>query len=343
MKRFISLLLALGLLFTTEYGYSYNALAAEKTSSPLISIEIGTYNDENERGFFSADTIRYGREKTSAKAGERIVLTFILSGLDKLEYYQLSADFDQSLLSPGYYAGRGENAVWTTGDYEQDFDTIVDGSESFSSGIFEDSFSFTRNELTPTIYLCGYSMSGTAQIPSATSFNSGYTVTGIPLISVGFEVLDDISNIYDVFEWDSSSTLVSVSLDKEEYYLDDGLSVDCLHEYERTVIDASCEEDGYTIYQCMYCSDEFKSDYKSATGHFYVLSEKLQDNKFSYTCSNCNEQVTKTAQELYILWDIEYVNKPPQATNINNSCYLDVVNDNIINAKDYAMICQNYS
>lgn len=337
MKKLISFMLAFCLLFTIGYGFESGTSAAEIVQSPVISIEIGTYKDENERGFFSADTIRSGREKTSAKAGEKIVITFILSGMAKMEYFQLSGSFNQELLCAGYYTGTGDSAVWKAGDSEQDFNTVIDASESFSSGKFDDSFSFTRTDCEPKIYLCGYSLSGSVEVPSAAEFACGYTVAGMPLVSVGFEVLADISNIYDAFEWDVGSTTVSVNLDKNEYYLNSGLSVSCCHMYNMSVISPDCENDGYTLYSCAYCPSEFKDSYTDAMGHFYAVSQAVND-KFTYTCKSCSKQTSKTAQELYILWDIKYANKPPEGTSVNESCYLDVVCDGIINAKDYSQI-----
>lgn len=339
MKRFISILLALCLAMTIEYSCCFNAAAAEKTDKTVISMEIGTYLDENKRGFFSADTIRCGREKRSARAGERIVITFILSGMAEMEYYQLSGHFNQDYLKPGYYFGKGDEAVWTYGDSEQDYTTVVDGSQSFGSS-FEDSFSFTRTETEPTIYLCGYSMDGSAVIPNFTEFDCGYTVSGMPLISVGFEVQQDIENIYTAFEWNENSTYVSTELDVNDYYLSEGLSVGCNHQYEISTKQPDCDNDGYTLYHCIYCDDNFKLDYIPAAGHYYSILS-VENHVFHYTCANCNSSASKTAEELYVMWNEKYINQNVNSTAVNDSCYLDVVSDKIINAKDFAVINKN--
>ena len=49
-----------------------------------------------------------------------------------------------------------------------------------------------------------------------------------------------------------------------------------VHSYNKTFVDPTCTEDGYTIYSCS-CGDSFTSDYVSATGHNFV------DN----VCINC--------------------------------------------------------
>ena len=38
------------------------------------------------------------------------------------------------------------------------------------------------------------------------------------------------------------------------------------------------------------------------------------------------------------MWNIDYVNKPPQPIDVDNSSYLDLCKDNIINAKDFAVL-----
>lgn len=42
--------------------------------------------------------------------------------------------------------------------------------------------------------------------------------------------------------------------------------------------------------------------------------------------------------EVAVTWNIEYVNKPPQPTDIDDSSYLDLNKDNFINAKDFAIL-----
>lgn len=336
MKKLLSFITAFSLLFTIQYSGADLVFASQNSEEPVISMEIGGYNDENERGFFSAQTIRNGREKTSAKAGEKIVISFLLSGINKIEYYQLSGTYDASLLRAGYYTGSGDDALWVTGDSEQDFNTIVDGSESFTNSKFYDSLSFTRSDISPTIYICAYSLSGATSIPASTAFESGVTVDSAVIASVGFEVLSDISNVYDAFQWDDD-TSVSVSLD-EEYFIGDMLTVSCCHMYESNTVLPTCNKDGYSIYSCVYCTNEYKCDYTAMTGHYYIVSGNPVNNGFTYICKNCKDNTEKTSQQLRVIWNEKYINKAPRSTVYDDSCYLDIVPDGIINAKDFSII-----
>lgn len=315
MKRFISILLAVCLLIITQY-FTADKVLAKSDSTPDIAIEIADYVSEgviNERS---------GRAKTSATAGEKIVLTFILSGVDSLECYQLSGVYDISKLSAGYFT----DSKWNEGDEEQDYDTIVAGSEDYSNSKLDDSFSYTRTIEEPYICLLGFSMTGTTDIEQGTK-----------LISVGFKVLEDIDNIYKLFTWDEN-TMVGVTLEDEEYYIDSGLYIGCKHQFENESIAASCTQDGYVEYSCIYCNESYKTDYVSASGHNVTFIQK-DENGFNYHCSACQSDVIKTSDDLLLLWKAEYINTQPEG--FNDSQYLDVHSDNIINAKDYAIIKSN--
>lgn len=71
--------------------------------------------------------------------------------------------------------------------------------------------------------------------------------------------------------------------------------------------------------------------------HKYVVSS-INDNDVTYICDDCDETVSISKSEIVVMWNIEYVNKPPQPTDIDDSSYLDLNNDNIINAKDFAIL-----
>ncbi|MCD7797314.1 MAG: family 43 glycosylhydrolase [Clostridiales bacterium] len=60
------------------------------------------------------------------------------------------------------------------------------------------------------------------------------------------------------------------------------------HTYAQTVIEAGCEEDGFTVYTCTRCGDTYSMDYINATGHMFVYDE-TEESCFKYTCSNCGE------------------------------------------------------
>ena len=69
---------------------------------------------------------------------------------------------------------------------------------------------------------------------------------------------------------------------------------------------------------------------------FSVVS--IDDTTVTYVCVDCGTEETKTKDEVSVMWSIDYVNKPPQPTDVDNSSYLDLHKDNIINAKDFAML-----
>lgn len=71
--------------------------------------------------------------------------------------------------------------------------------------------------------------------------------------------------------------------------------------------------------------------------HKYVVSS-INENDVTYICDDCGETVTMLKRDIAVLWNIEYVNNPPQPTDIDDSSYLDLNNDNIINAKDFAIL-----
>lgn len=331
MKKLASILFSLSIILSAIYLSPSYAFAYDD-ASPVISLELGNYNDEDERGFFSADTVRLGRGKASASAGERVVLTFILSGVESLDYFQLSGSYDERYLSPGYYTGTDMLAVWQYGDDEQDFNTVVDGCGSFGLNGFDSSFSFTRAEQQPNIYLCAYSLDGAAALQEHTTI-SGYTVSGTPLISVGFDVISDIDNIYNVFSWQADGTMISTG--NTEYYLGSGLGIACKHNFQLASVLPTCSSYGYDSYTCIYCADECRQNYVGPLPHSYVAQGRSGDT-FSYSCKYCSVTAQKAKQELKAYWNVEYVNNPPTASNASQ--YLDVVSDGIINAKDFAQI-----
>lgn len=71
--------------------------------------------------------------------------------------------------------------------------------------------------------------------------------------------------------------------------------------------------------------------------HKYVVSS-INDSDVTYVCDDCGETVNLPKSEITVMWNIAYVNKPPQPTDVDDSSYLDLHKDNIINAKDYAIL-----
>lgn len=71
--------------------------------------------------------------------------------------------------------------------------------------------------------------------------------------------------------------------------------------------------------------------------HTYSV-DSINSDYVIYKCVDFGAEEIKTKDELSVMWNVIYVNKPPQPIDIDNSSYLDLHKDNIINAKDYAVI-----
>lgn len=71
--------------------------------------------------------------------------------------------------------------------------------------------------------------------------------------------------------------------------------------------------------------------------HKYTVVS-INDYDVTYICDDCGDTVTIPKSEITVMWNIDYANKPPQPTDIDDSSYLDLNNDNIINAKDFAIL-----
>ena len=77
------------------------------------------------------------------------------------------------------------------------------------------------------------------------------------------------------------------------------------------------------------------------TSHARVIFDSVQQGVFSYRCMDCNAVIYKTQNELLALWSYDCVNKRIDNNADTKLYYLDVVTDDVINAKDYAKICRN--
>lgn len=107
------------------------------------------------------------------------------------------------------------------------------------------------------------------------------------------------------------------------------------HQYYKYEQAQSCTDDGYVQYKCNLCGDEYKTDYQYAYGHRFKCTDT---QAIGFKCENCGAEETKTPRELLAMWDVNFVNKPPEPTIVNNSSYFELNNDGIINAKDFAII-----
>lgn len=71
--------------------------------------------------------------------------------------------------------------------------------------------------------------------------------------------------------------------------------------------------------------------------HKYVAAS-INEKDVTYICDDCGDTVNIPKSEIIVMWNINYVNKPPQPTDVDDSSYFDFNNDNIINAKDFAIL-----
>lgn len=95
----------------------------------------------------------------------------------------------------------------------------------------------------------------------------------------GSEPFFGLENIGFVCEWD--------------YYLDMNPEAIDEHHYIETVVEPSCEKDGYVSHKCSDCGLEYLTDRQLALGHIYSFTKTVAptctaDGYDLYTCSRCN-------------------------------------------------------
>lgn len=105
------------------------------------------------------------------------------------------------------------------------------------------------------------------------------------------------------------------------------------------ITEGSCTVARITRDTCTICSTT-RNNTVPAPGHDYSFTQINDAGSFVYTCANCNNTVTRTPAALLLLWNVRYVNKAPDDSTVLNGYYFDVNNDNVINAKDYAILNQ---
>ena len=76
------------------------------------------------------------------------------------------------------------------------------------------------------------------------------------------------------------------------------------HEYEETVVNPTCEDDGYTLYTCKECGDSYQDEKVPALGHSYeiLISEDLNlENNIGEEirrCKNCDRTSSVSVSEV---------------------------------------------
>lgn len=120
----------------------------------------------------------------------------------------------------------------------------------------------------------------------------------------------------------------------------------------RVITEGTCLTGEIYVDTCSICNKTTGNTQGSAPGHGYRMLRVYNEPSTSvggnlnikpysvvYSCKHCGNLVTKTGAEIFAMWDRGYYNVDKiERLSIDNSSYLDVNNDGIINAKDYAFI-----
>ena len=105
------------------------------------------------------------------------------------------------------------------------------------------------------------------------------------------------------------------------------------HSYTKSLVAPNCESSGYTLYTCKNCKESYMDDFTDAIGHNYDFTS-YSDGTYNYICTACNKADSKSKADLPVFAD--YINT--KVTRGNDNMYLDLNNDEFINAKDFAKI-----
>ena len=114
---------------------------------------------------------------------------------------------------------------------------------------------------------------------------------------------------------------------------DNDIQFEHVHSFTKSSVAPNCESSGYTLYTCKNCKESYKDDFVDALGHNYDFTG-YTDGTYNYICTVCDKADSKSKSDLPEF--IQYVNT--NVTRGNNNMYLDLNNDEFINAKDYAQI-----
>ena len=70
------------------------------------------------------------------------------------------------------------------------------------------------------------------------------------------------------------------------------------HSFEKTVIKPTCTNEGYTIYKCSACGEEYTDDFKQPLGHstknVVTKATLSKDGKLAKVCTRCGKTVSST-------------------------------------------------
>lgn len=101
---------------------------------------------------------------------------------------------------------------------------------------------------------------------------------GRNLISAGTS--SELEDIDIAYTYDSNGLRTSKTVTTEIY------EYAHVHSYSTTVVDPTCTESGYTLYECE-CGDSYQGDETAALGHDYA--ESTSGEYIVYTCTRCDD------------------------------------------------------
>lgn len=114
---------------------------------------------------------------------------------------------------------------------------------------------------------------------------------------------------------------------------DNDIQFEHVHSFTKSLVAPSCESGGYTLYICKNCKESYMDNFADALGHNYDFTG-YTDGTYNYICTVCDKADSKRKSDLPEF--IQYVNT--NVTRGNNNMYLDLNNDDFINAKNFAKI-----
>ena len=109
--------------------------------------------------------------------------------------------------------------------------------------------------------------------------------------------------------------------------------------YVLSVTQPTCTEVGVKTYKCRQCTSTYTEDI-APLGHMFCYDGSTNETGVELYCRYCNATEVVDAQSLEEFWNTDYINEKPNriVSDEDKSGYLDLDGNNIINAKDYAMI-----
>lgn len=220
MKRIISVLLSCLLIITSFACAPFYALADE--AKPNIEFQLTNYLSSSEYGFLNSSTIRTGKDMISAKKGEIVTLSLMLTNTKHAMGVELYMDYNKEYLTPGIYARNGFSEVTgrnTSKAVVQDVSSI---NEGWMDGMSYVSNTETENKIYTAVLTSDFETKDI--VPS--TFANNYKANGMVLIFYGFKVEKDFDNIYDIITPDT----VGVGVDSQ-YDVEENLTFSCSHYY----------------------------------------------------------------------------------------------------------------